>query len=59
MHDLLRYLLPIKNVAQINGIGDAKTLKYGQSFLDMIDIILHDEKSVMRLLVWQRRRLGG
>ena len=39
------YVLPIKNVAQINGIGDAKTQKYGQSFLDRIDMILHDEKS--------------
>jgi superfamily II DNA helicase RecQ len=29
-------------LAQINGIGDAKTQKYGQSFLDRIDMILHD-----------------
>jgi len=28
-----------------DGIGDAKTQKYRQSFLDRIAMILHDEKS--------------
>ena len=45
VHDLLMYLLSIKNVAQINSSGDAKMQKHGQSFLDRIDMILHDEKA--------------
>jgi superfamily II DNA helicase RecQ len=32
-------------LAEIEGIGEAKTQKYGQSFLDRIAMILHDEKS--------------
>jgi len=55
MHDLLRYLLPIKNVAQINGIGDAKTQKYGQNFLDRIDMILHDENNAESNPAWRGR----